>query len=82
MPHSQATAMANFVDANINSGAGSAIGEKLNPFLEQEPSDDKRNADALILGSLVSPTQSPIPIPRSDNVTMEPPGSDAKSVNL
>ena len=82
MPNSQTTPMANFVDAYINSGAGSVVNEKLNPFLEQEPNYDKRNADSLILGSLVSPTQSPIPIPRSDNVTMEPPGSDAKSVNL
>ena len=82
LPNSRAAPVAHFVDSNINSGPGSAAGERLNPFLIQEPSEDKMNADSLVLGGIMSPTQSPIPIPRSDNVTMEPPSSDAKSVNL
>ena len=36
----------------------------------------------LVLGGIMSPTQSPIPIPRSDKITMEPPSSEKKNVNL
>ena len=36
----------------------------------------------LVLGGIMSPTQSPISIPRSDKITMEPPSSEKKNVNL
>ena len=36
----------------------------------------------LVLGGIMSPSQSPIPIPRSDKITMEPPSSEKRNVNL
>ena len=44
--------------------------------------EDKKNADTLVLGGIMSPAQSPIPIPRSDKITMEPPSSENKNVRL
>ena len=35
-----------------------------------------------ILGGIMSPSQSPIPIPRSDKITMEPPSSEKRNINL
>ena len=36
----------------------------------------------LVLGGVMSPTQSPIPIPRSDKITMEPPSSEKRNINM
>ena len=44
--------------------------------------DDKKNADTLVLGGIMSPAQSPILIPRSDKITMEPPSSEKRNVRL